>query len=314
MIESRQGAVVPCGRHHARCTGNGLHRVYRWVTISGLVLAIWAAVLVSIARGAEFSCGDRVLIDYARALKGMPKDRLPDQAGLPFGPSGLELKPGRSIIVKGEPVSYVLMSHRAIAGNGHLVRPASLGWTVVLKLVPVNSQGRPRGVSEQRRWQVKRLRYPERRFELPTRNAGFYRVSVTIQKEGGATLANYRQFIRVLPLRGELSIRIRDGGAQQPGETVGARIENLGTLEAVAPTGTRLTVEHLEYGLWKEIEVDEPSSVMFEDPEFIPRGRASQCSFFTIPAASPPGAYRFSAIVQMGSGKPQRVSRKFSVL
>lgn len=314
MIESRQSAIVLCNGRHARYTGNGLQGFYRWAMISGLVLAIWPAALVSTARGAEFSCSDRVLIDYARTLKGMPNDHLPDQAGLPFGPSGLELKPGRSIMVNGEPVSYVLMSHRATTGDGRLVQPASLGWTVMLKLVPVNRQGRPRGVSEQRRWQVKKLRYPERRFELPTRNAGFYRVSVTIQKDSGATLANYRQFIRVLPLREELSIRIRDGGAQQPGETVGARIENRGTVEAVAPTGTRLTVEHLEYGLWKEIEVDEPSSVMFEDPEFIPRGRASQCSFFTIPTASPPGAYRFSAIVQMGHRRPQRVIRKFSVL
>lgn len=136
---------------------------------------------------------------------------------------------------------------------------------------------------------------------------------VKIRKRGGSTLATYRQFIRVLPRRQILSIGIRDGSSFHAGETVVARIENRGTLGALLPAGSGLAVEHLQDDVWRKVEADEPPSVMFEDPEFLGGGRASRCSFYTIPGGSEPGEYRFSAVVEAGRSKPRIIFGQFAV-
>jgi hypothetical protein len=143
---------------------------------------------------------------------------------------------------------------------------------------------------------------------------GLYRASLKIQKLDGPALGSYWQFIRVLPLRQKLSIGIRGGDTFQRGETVASRMENWGTREALLPTGSKLTVERLNGDTWEKFEPAESPSKMFEDPEFLPRGRASRCSYFEIPPDSTPGAFRFSAVVETGSGKPRKVTRQFTVI
>lgn len=281
--------------------------------IVGVALAIWGMVLEQAASGAEFSCRNRVLFDYARVLKGMPSNHLPGQGGLPFGPADLHLEVGRSVVVEEEAVSFTLALRRPISSDGHVAQPANLGWTVALTLVPVNRIGHPTARPERRRWRVKRLRDPERRFDLRTA-PGLYRASMTFRRVGEQTLATYRQFVRVLPLREKISIGVRDGTAYHPGDVVGARIENRGTNEALLPMGSGLVAERLEGETWVKVEAGEKApSVMFEDPEFLPRGRASGCSFFTIPLDSASGSFRFSAVVQTGSSKVRRVVRQFVV-
>lgn len=288
-------------------------RVWVLMLIAGSMLAIWGTALEATASGAEFSCRDRVLFDYARVLKGMPSNRLPGQSGLPFGPAGLDLKAGRSVVVEGEPISFTLAFNRPTSGDGHVVQPANLGWTFALTLDPVNRLGHPTGIPGRRRWRVKRLRDPERRFALRA-GPGLYRASVTIREGGGRTLASYRQFLRVLPLRERVSIGIRGGTTYQPGDMVAARIENRGTSEALLPMGSGLVAERLEGETWVKAEADgKAPSVMFEDPEFLRGGRAAGCSFFTIPFGSALGPFRFSAVVQTGSGKVRHVIRQFVV-
>lgn len=138
-------------------------------------------------------------------------------------------------------------------------------------------------------------------------------MSVELRRFSGARLADYRQFIRVLPRRQGLRIGIRDGISFQRGEAVAARIENRGTTEAYLPNGSGLTLERLDGEVWAKVKADEPPSVMFEDPEFLPGGCASQCSFFPIPADAEPGEYRFSAVVETGRGKSRSIYRQFAV-
>lgn len=284
----------------------------RELTIAGAILLIWGVVLGSTAEGAVFSCEDRLLVNYDQALKGMPDNRLPGRAGLPLGPNDLKLRPGPPVLVEGEPVIYALLLHRRLGEDGHVARPASLGWTIAMRLDSVDRAGRSRGISGYRHWEVGRLREPERQFDLPTRKAGLYRVSMTIEKHG-RTLVRYRQFAVVLARRENLSISIQGDGPYRAGAVVAARIENHGTEEAEAPVGTGLSVERLEEGSWKAVDVSESPSVMFGDPEFIPRGRASRCSYFQIPVDSAPGEFRFSAVVQSGLGKPRKVVGLFGV-
>lgn len=287
-------------------------RVGSVLLIAASMLAAWGMSLEANASGAQFSCRNRVLVDYSEALPGMPTDRLLGRGGLPSGPADLDLRAGRSVMVEGEPISFALVLDRPVSRDGRVKRAAKLDWTFALTLDPVNRRGHPSGAPEQRHWHVGQLRYPERRFDIRA-DPGLYRASVKIQKVGGPTVANYRQFIRVLPLRDKISIRIRDGGAYHPGDTVVARVENRGTREALLPAGSGLVAERLEGGAWVKAEANgETPSVMFEDPEFLLAGRASGCSYFTIPS-NPSASYRFSVVAQMGPGETRRVVRTFAV-
>lgn len=279
------------------------------ITLSTLALLV--AGLGSTAKGAEFSCRERVLIDYAQALERMPGDRLPGES-LPFAPRDLKLRPARSVVVEGEPVSYTLSLNRPISGNGDLVRPARLGWVIAMRFDSVGRSRRSLAPVRERRWRVGKLRRPERPLDVRV-DPGLYRVSVKIQKLGCPILASYHQFIRVLPRRQNLAIAIRGDSIFQRGETVVGRIENRGTVEALLSTGSGLAVEHLVGESWERVEHAESPSVQFEDPEFLPGGRASRCSFFTIPAESVSGAFRFSAVVQTRFGKQRRVVEQFVV-
>lgn len=214
----------------------------------------------------------------------MPTDRLPSRGGLPVSPMDLRLKAGRSVTVEAEPISFTLLLDRSTSSDGHVERPASLDWTFLLTLTPVNRLGHPSGTPDRRRWQVRRLRSPERSFGMLA-DPGLFRASVTIRKIRGRTLASYRQFINVLPARDRISIGLRGGDVYRPGETVLARVENRGTHEAVLPEGSALVVERLDGGSWVNAEASgEAPSVMFEDREFLPAGRASGCSYFMIPS------------------------------
>jgi hypothetical protein len=284
------------------------------VLIVGSMLALCGMPLEATASGAQFSCRDRVLVDYGEALKGMPSDHLPGQGGLPAGPADLGLKAGRSVTVEGEPISFGLVLDRPVGGDGRVERPANLDWTIALALHPVNQLGHPSGAPERRRWRVKQLRHPERRFDIRA-DPGLYRVSIAIRKIGGQVFANYRQFIRVLPVRDKIGIRIRGVvSAYHPGDTVVARVENRGTREALFPDGSGLVTERLEAGQWMRAEPDgEAPSVMFEDPEFLQAGRASGCSYFTIPTNPVSTSFRFSVVAQIGPGSPRKVVRTFAV-
>jgi hypothetical protein len=265
------------------------------------------------AQGAEFECRDRVLIDYAQALKKMPSNHLPDER-LSFAPHDLELKAGKSVLVNGDPVSYTLKLVRALSEDGrHVAKPARLNWTVDMEIDLVNRFGRPLATAQHRRWRVKVLSQPERRLNAWL-GPGLYRVSLGIQKLDGSPLSSYRQFIRVLPRRQNLSIGIRGSGIFQPGETITARIENRGTLEAFFPESSGLTLERLDGAEWVEAKNDEPDSAIFPVPEYLAGGRASPCTFSTIPADSEPGEYRLSVVVQPRvRAKPRTIVQRLVV-
>lgn len=289
------------------------------MTRRGLALTVAVAVAVSgglavgplpVAEGAEFACGDRVLMDYAQPFERMPHNRLPGES-LSFAPRGVELRAGKSVVVEGEPIAYTLVLGRPVSADGRGPRLAA-GWVLSLELEPVDRQGRPTAAAERRRWRIGKLSSAERQFGLRA-DPGLYSVSVRIRKLGGPVLGSYRQFVRVLPLRWELGVEVRGGGSFRPGDIVTARIENRGTREVVLSDGSALTVERLQGETWTAIMAEQAPDVWFGDPEFLAGGRASGCSFFTISPDSPPGAFRFSVDAQIGAGKTRTVFGWFVV-
>ena len=291
--------------------GGEMNRKLQRLATAFTVLACggWTLGPLPAAEGAEFICGDRVLTDYAQPLDGLPANRLPGES-LSFAPRGVELRAGRSVVVDGEPIAYTLALNRPEFGNGP--RPAELDWALALRLDAIDRRGRPTAEAERRRWRIGNLSSSELQYELQA-DPGLYRISVRIRKLGGPVLARYRQFVRILPLRWDLSVSIRGGGSFRPGDTVAARIENRGTHAVVLPTGSGLKLERLEGGTWTAIVPEQSPSAMFEDPRFLAGGRASGCSFLVIPPDSTPGQFRFSVDWQIGAGKPRAVFRSFFV-
>jgi hypothetical protein len=244
----------------------------------------------------------------------MPPDRLPGDT-LPFAPEGVVLSPPRPVMVKGKSIAYTLALGRSPSPDGSSAQSVKLGWAITLRLESVDRLGGLINVSRERSWRLGRIQTPERQFAFPAA-PGFYRVAASIHTLGGRaqTLARFWRFVRVLPDRQKSRVEIRGDRAFQPGETIAARIENSGTSEALLPNGSGLTTESLEGGQWMKIGAKEPPSVLFEDPEFLPAGRASRCTFFTIPTESPSTAFRFSAVVQSRAAKPRTIFGQFIVL
>lgn len=271
--------------------------------------AFTGADLVSASDGTSFSCRDRVITDYGRALERMPNNRLPGE-DLAFTPRGVELRLGNSVIIEREPISFSLLLNRPISAEGRVYRPASLRWLIGLRIDSVDHRGRPMAMVRQRRWRAEVLQHPERRFAVQVKS-GLYRISVQVRDANGVLLGKYRQYVRVLPRRQNLRIGLRGDGTYQRGETVVARVENRGTIETSLPVG--LMLERRDGQSWEAVQDEEPPSVMFEDPEFVPGGRASRCAIFTVPDDSAAGPLRVSAVVQTGRGKRQRISRQVAV-
>jgi hypothetical protein len=110
------------------------------MTRRGLALTVAVAVAVSwgwavgplpVAEGAEFACGNRVLMDYAQPFERMPHNRLPGES-LSFAPRGVELRAGKSVVVEGEPIAYTLVLGRPVSADGRGPRLADLGWVAEL--------------------------------------------------------------------------------------------------------------------------------------------------------------------------------------
>lgn len=266
-----------------------------------------------VAYGKEFSCRDRTLKDYNSIFGDLPHNRLPQTKGLGFGPKDLVLRTPSSTLVEGAPVQYTLALDRPLLGDGRLARPALLGWEILLRVDAVDGSGRPLDRSVKQRWNLKQLRYPEKSFGIE-RGRGLYRVTLLFKDQQGSKLGILRQFLQILPVREMVGIALRNDSKFGLGESGVARLENWGTTEVLLPVGAGLSVEHFEGEEWVEVVNDESPSAIFEDPEFLPRGRASGCSFFEIPTTAAPGAYRLSTIVASELGGRRRVSRAFTVL
>lgn len=234
----------------------------------------------------------------SRILKRPSINRLPGNRGLGFGPSDLGLKTSSATLVEGESVNYALAVDRPFQGNGKLARPVPLGWTIEVRITPVNRLGHSLGRSRQRHWMFGQLRFPERSFGLRGVMRGLYRVTILFRDRSGSKLGTFRQFVQILPSRERLTIDIRNDTDYSPGQTVVGRIENHGTTEVSLPLGPGLSVEHFAGERWVSMVGAEPPSIMFEDPEFLRGGWSARCSYFVVPANAVPGLYRLTGTVE----------------
>jgi Big-like domain-containing protein len=231
---------------------------------------------------------------YEAPLRHLPPlHRPPIDKPLPFGPPNTVLlqegvsQTGR-IIVGGGRFGYMLSS-----------RPRSksqqLGWAVTASLFTLNERGRSRGRVKKIRTRFKSTgEEPSLSLVVPPK-AGFFRFDISFKRRG-KVLGMFSEYLRVLdPV---LEVRISTmRSTYRPGETLLARVENVGT-EAVG-YGAGFAIERLTGAGW--IRVGPNRTVWPKYATGLGAGEAGECMKYAIPNDFPIGRYRFSKAITSGA-------------
>ena len=246
------------------------------------------------AIGGDF-CAPRLAHDYLAPLKRMtPLHLVPPSGRLPFGPRGMRLEAeGGRLLVGGGQIGFGLRDE-AIGQIRHL------NWTVVSRLVRVDSSGRQLGDPETRRRRIGAIggnRIKDFVFPVPAAPA-YYRVDISIaDSDRDKVLGSFGSYVRVVrpSFHAELLAR---GSAARQGESIAVRIANVGTETISSLSGDwRFAVQRYDGQGW----VTAPSSPPAEKRRPIIRklsaGQLSDCIEFRVPSNEEPGQYRFSVVI-----------------
>jgi hypothetical protein len=277
--------------------------IHRGALALGLVvLVIGIAVGERHARAATDStafCGQRVVRDYLAPLRRMPGlHQIPASGRLPFAPKGVSL----IVLGDGLRVGKDLVGFR-FSDEGIDVR-RRLNWTVESAMAPVGSRGQllssPRS---------KTIHYGTElvddiggpRFRVPSRPA-FYRFDLVFRNGEGRELGRYGAYFRVV--RAQLKSRVAlSASVAAPGETLLARVENLGTEVALSDTVFR--VERAEEAGWSEVAKLVVPGLRPGIRSILSGGEASRCVSYKIPLDAAPGMYRVSNRISPYRGESQ---------
>lgn len=252
------------------------------------IVVMMALVCAAGAAGATGFCKERYARDYAAPLREMPGLRPAPEGELPFGPRNLSLYlPDRAaVVLAGSALGYRLASKNPYA------RVLHLNWDVRATLRAVDRRGRVKRLVDQRQRRLGTVKgSDDLKFLFPAEHPGFYRVDIRFRRLGGARLGAFRDYFRVL----ERSVDVRlvaSGSVFHPGETVYGHIENRGASRIVAPVF--LALERYEAGGWVTVEQPVTPNSVRRPSWLLEPGEISGCHGFTVSAATPPGAYRFT--------------------
>lgn len=240
----------------------------------------------------------------------MPPEKPPPDGELPFGPRNLRiyaLNFGAKVVLEGSHLGY------RFAAKGGEARVLHLGWDVRAALSQVDRHGRvlgKAGTIRRRLGDVEGLDLLQ--FSFPAHDAGLFRVDISFHSLGGRELAAFHEYFRVVPRRVRLRVAVGEA-AVRPGETVYARVLNLGTVPVALRPG--LVIERSEGGSW--VAVERPPVPKRQVEEFrwtLGGGEASPCVAFEVPAGVAPGTYRFSSsALVFGKFRRRTVAGAFEV-
>ena len=246
-------------------------------------------------------CEPSIVRNYERPLRRLPAVRRPPNTKrLPFGPRRLEFYQ-----------AFALSGERLIVGKGSFgygfldtgfgaQRRLRVGWIVRASLFSVSKEG----VTERRLGRVRKrfgvvgsINQPHIALSVPA-SPGFYQFDISFQKRRGKRLGKFSEYIRVMD--GFVNVRVgTKRKSYRPGETVYARVENLGTEEI--RFGAPYAVEHLTEVGWVRVG---PKTRGW--PRWLAglyAGGAGKCMDFRIPETFAPGLYRIVKSVKYGPWK-----------
>jgi hypothetical protein len=254
-------------------------------------LALGLLALSHAAGAAEPSqfCRDRLVHDYEKPLRALPKLRaIPEHPS--FAPPNTSLYgPKRSVLVlsdgEAERVEYGFSAARDSD------RRFSLHWTITGRADQVNAKGevlRSVGQKERRVGVVDEAAF-NRLFlalALPS-DVGLYRVELVFRDRDRTVLGRYGQYFRIV--RPRISVQLAlSPPIVHPGQVMNTRLLNFGT--ATIRYGEPFRVEQFDGSRW----VGYPLNINWHRPLFrLHGGQAGRCQALRIPEDMAPGAYRF---------------------
>lgn len=239
----------------------------------------------------------------------MPPTRRPPSSGrLPIGPPGTELYSlGDSVMANGGRFGYAL----SVATD----ESRTVNWVIRTRLSRVNSSGDVgrRVAARTQMLTAKTLHSPTAIpfiFEIQPQPA-FYLYEFLIETSSGKRLAQYGQYLRVVPsvTRARLVTNL---GSYRQGERAYFRVENMGTT-TIGLKSEAFVLERFTGASWVE---DPASPKVFARVRLgsLPPGAIGFCRNFELPATLEPGTYRFRKDVAAApSGNVRRLTARFVI-
>jgi hypothetical protein len=276
------------------------------ICIAGLLLTSLGCASLASAASPSF-CHERFVRDYAAPLSSMPRQHPPPEGELPFGPRNFGIhRIGRTpLSLDGGHFGY------RFGGKNEGARVLDLSWRATAVARSVDARGRVRHVVGERRWRADRIKDLDAlEIAFPADHPGYYRVDLRIGTLDGRRRVAYRDYFRVLRRSDDFGIKVSAVSAR-PGESVWGALVNPGAGQIA--TRSYLDLERAEGDGWVRVPAPpSPGSVMAYHVVIGP-GEAGLCQRFDVPADAIPGSYRFSAPVNLDTGKRIRVTGPFEI-
>jgi len=275
----------------------GTVRSRQLVALALLTASVW---LSATPAKAAF-CEDSLAHDYAKVLKGLPRNPSPPvDEHLDFAPARvflgrhgfgpLQVGPGE----RGFTLSFSPYSD----GNSASRR---VGWRVTSTLRQVDRRNRLLGPPQTIAKNVKRVPAEDGidfGFEIPGKPA-IYRLEIVFEDGSGKRLARFGESFRVL--RPSLDVDFYLSGTTfRRGEAVRAWLVNRGV--AYLSFGLAKSIEYWDGDSWGPPPVAFPGGIVPLIGLTIGPGVRTSCWGTTIPADAVPGTYRFATTVDHSNG------------
>lgn len=282
-----------------------------------LFVAVVATVLAmadSAVAAAPF-CDGSIARDYEAPFRRMPSVHPPPEGELPFGPRNMSIfrVDWKRVVLRGGNLGYRFGAKDAATRTLHL------NWDVTAKLIAVDAAGRPiREVDREHTRFTEAGGYDDRGYDLPefvfpARRVGYYRFDLSFRKLRGGKLGSYREYFRVVPRTVAMHLRL-SAAKLHPGETLYARVANLGTNGMNVPF--RYAVERFDGATWVAAGASvTPGDALSPDENWwMQGGEATPCTEYAIPVDVEAGRYRMRTSVQpFGSRGHRPLTAGFSV-
>jgi hypothetical protein len=257
------------------------------------------------------SCEREVVKDYLAPLSGArPAQEIPPSGILPFGPQGLRLlRLGNGPTADGRAIGYSLAD---IALN----QQRRLNWVVRTTLIKVNATGRPVKILDRKADYIATRNFSEgsyggQRFHVPVRPTN-YRVDITFERKSGKKLGSYSEYFRVMKPRYQAVMRLSDGDVA-PGQTIQARIENLGTEPIMAEL--HIAIEWYDGTNWILRDKVYPDGKVIDGRTYVFGGETGPCFAYKVPADLGYGKFRVTEETRryLRNGQRRHASAEFKV-
>lgn len=272
-----------------------------------MLVACLAVAPGDAAADASAFCKQRIVHDYLEPLRQMPQlHEVPSSGHLPFAPARVSV----AVLDGGLRVGKGLIGFRFDdEGTGR----RRLGWTVDSSLMRVSRAGDVKATMQSKTVRLGTEIVDDisgTRFFVSGRPA-FYRVDLVIRTGHGRVLGRYGAYFRVAGVRSQSRVAL-SAEVLAPGQTLFARVENLGT-EFILPQSL-FRIERAGEAGWTEVATAPIPGLKPRIRSVLFGGEASRCVQYQLPPDFAPGAYRVSDQVSLSRrGSREVLSTRFRV-